>query len=38
LEIKDKKGIENLVADYLSHVKTDSKEDAQLIDDSFVEE
>jgi hypothetical protein len=38
LEIKDKKGTKNSVADHLSCIKTDSKEDVQLIDDSFMEE
>jgi RNase H-like domain found in reverse transcriptase len=38
LEIKDKKGTENSVADHLSHIRIQPIENEQPIDDSFTEE
>jgi len=38
LEIKDKKGTENLVADHLSRLTIESKEEDMPIDDSFLDE
>jgi hypothetical protein len=38
LEIKDKKGTENSVADHLSRITTEGKENDLPIDDSFIDE
>ena len=38
LEIKDKKGTENSVADHLSRLTNESKEEDMPIDDSFLDE
>jgi len=38
LEIKDKKGTENSVADHLSRLTIESKEEDMPIDDSFIDE